>query len=92
MQLELFRTFLIACPRCGADVLFRDNLEHPAFHDAPAIRCPSCRARIDRQRILRARIRQEALEGVSFDCEACGQENFTVGQPDACSHCGQPLT
>jgi hypothetical protein len=92
LQTVLFRSFLLACPRCGADVTFRDNLEPPCFHGAPAIRCRSCRARIDRQRIFVARIRHEALEGVSWDCEVCGQENFTVGQPDACRRCGQTVT
>ena len=68
-----------------------DNLEHRSFQSAPAIRCPSCRARIERQHIFVARIRREGVEGFSFDCESSGQENFTVGLPDACRRCGQPV-
>lgn len=92
VNVEPFRTFLIRCPHCGGDVVHRLNLDGPhAGNHHAATRCPSCKEFMSRRQVLRARIRQQAVEGVSFDCNRCGRANFVVGQPDVCSFCGEPI-
>jgi len=91
VHVELFKTFLIRCPQCGGgDVLFRVSLDGPhAGNHHAAIRCPACKEIVSRRQILRARIRRQAVEGISFDCDSCGRSNFSVGRAGACSYCGE---
>ncbi len=88
-QVELFRTFLIRCPRCGTDIPYRLNLDGPHSGNYLPARCSSCKEMISRRELLWARVRRQAVEGVSFDCDLCGRANFFVGRARACSYCGQ---
>ncbi len=88
-QVELFRAFLIRCPHCGGDIHYRLNLDGPHHGNYIPTRCPSCKEMVTRRELLRARIRQRAVEGLSFDCEGCGRANFFVGEAGSCRFCGE---
>lgn len=90
-QVELFRAFLIRCPHCGADIHYRLNQDGPHAGNYVPTRCSCCKEMVTRRELLRARIRGQAVEGISYICEACGLANFFVGRADACSFCGEEL-
>ncbi len=91
VKAELFRTFLIRCPHCGADIHYRLNQDGPHAGNYLPTRCWSCKLIISRRELLRARVRGQAVEGFSFDCDACGRANFFVGVTGACRFCGEQL-
>jgi ssDNA-binding Zn-finger/Zn-ribbon topoisomerase 1 len=88
-QVELFRAYLFRCPRCGGDIHYRLSLDGPHAGNYDACRCSVCKELVTRRELLRARIRQQAVEGVAFDCDECGRANFFVGRADACVYCGE---
>ena len=89
VQVELFRAFLIPCPHCGGDFIYRLNLDGPHQGNYIPTRCSSCKEMVTRRELLRARIRRHAIEGVSFDCDRCGKASFFVGKAGVCSFCDQ---
>lgn len=90
-QVELFRTFLIRCPHCGGDVHYRLSLDGPHSGNYGCCRCQSCKEIVTRRELLRARIRRQAVEGASFDCDVCGRANFFVGRASACVCCSEQV-
>jgi len=90
MHVELFQAFRFLCPHCGGNFIYRLNQDGPHAGNYLPSRCSSCKVMISRRELLWARIRRQAVEGVSFDCESCGRSNFFVGGDGACSYCGEP--
>ena len=91
MHVELCRTFLLPCLRCGGDFTYRLNLDGPHSGNYLPARTSCCEQMITRKELLWARVRWQAVEGVSFDCDSCVRSNFFVGQAGACQFCGESL-
>ncbi len=89
VKVELFRAFLIRCPHCSGQFIYRLNQDGPHAGNYLPTRC-SCKSMVTRHELLRARIWRQAIEGVSFDCDVCGRASFFVGHAGACRYCGEP--
>lgn len=89
-QVELFRAFLFRCSHCGGGIIYRLNQDGPHAGNYGSTRC-RCKEFVTRRELIRARIRQQAVESVSFNCECCGRATFFVGRAAGCSFCGEPL-
>jgi hypothetical protein len=68
--------------------IFSGNIKYGAGDYLPT-NCPACKEMMTRREIIRARIRGQSVQDVSFDCDGCGRARFFVGEVGACSFCGE---